>query len=191
MKTRIKIQGFLIFLAVALLVIFHRILLPEPTNSFSEIIADTIGAILFLAGYFLRITARGYKSELNPDGKTLVTRGPYALCRNPMYLGTLLIGLGIILLILHWQVSFVFLMIYLAVYIPQIKKEERILAEFFQDKFSSYVKNTPRFFPGVKNFSNKNLKIKIKTSWVKKELTSFIAALLFVVAVKAWLFFNK
>ncbi len=186
MKTRIKIHGFLIFIAAVLAIIFYKYLLPSYSNSSVRIIFDLAGLSLFLSGYFLRTAARGYKAELNPDGKTLVTKGPYAITRNPMYLGTLCIGLGIILLILQWWTAAAFLIIYLAIYIPQIKKEEKKLDDFFPDAFKNYCRVAPRFFPGIKNLRQPDSKIKFKFSWAEKELSSFLAASLFIIVVKNW-----
>jgi protein-S-isoprenylcysteine O-methyltransferase Ste14 len=186
MKKRIRIQGFLIFVAAVFMVIFYKYLLPGPRGGSARMLLDIIGAALFLSGYFLRTAARGYKAELNPDGKTLVTKGPYAITRNPMYLGTLFIGLGIILLVLKWWVAAAFLIIYLLIYIPQIKKEEKKLHDFFQEAFRDYCRDTPRFFPGVKGLMHPDAEIRFKLPWAKKELFSFSAASLFVIAVKTW-----
>jgi len=186
MKTRIKIHGFLIFIAAVLMIIFYKYLLPSHSGGITRIILDFAGLDLFLSGYFLRTVARGYKAELNPDGKTLVTKGPYAITRNPMYLGTLCIGLGIILLILQWWVAAIFLIVYLLIYIPQIKKEENKLHGFFPDSFRDYCRVTPRFFPSIKAAMQPDSKIEFKFSWAKKEFSSFTAASVFVITAKAW-----
>ncbi|MGD0336065.1 MAG: isoprenylcysteine carboxylmethyltransferase family protein [Candidatus Omnitrophota bacterium] len=192
MKKRIKIQGFLIFLAVVMLAAFHKYLLPGPDGSIAKIILDLIGLTLFLSGYFLRMAARGYKAQLNPDGKTLVTKGPYALTRNPMYLGTLLVGLGIIILILRWWWgSLIFLIIYLSIYIPQIRIEEKKLRDFFGGSFGDYCKNTPRFFPGIRSLMRLDSGIKFQLSWAKPELPSFLTAAAFVFLIKIWALLGK
>lgn len=184
MKRRIKIQGFLIFLAVVSVAVFYRYLIPPKSYGTGRLAIDILGAVLFLSGYFLRIAARGYKAKLNPDGKSLVTKGPYALTRNPMYLGTLLIGLGIILLILRWYAAVIFLAVYLAIYIPQIKKEEKTLSGLFTKAFSGYCCDTPRFFPKPLSFFKKEARIKIEASWIKREFSSFAWSAMFVIIVK-------
>lgn len=188
MKKRIKIQGALIFLAVVVFAAFAGYLLPDSQSGLSRQIADGAGAALFLLGYALRIMARGYKSELNPDGKSLVTSGPYALTRNPMYLGTLLIGMGVILLLLKWWAGLIFLAVYLAIYLPQISKEEKKLRIFFGVEFRDYCRKTPRFFPGVKSFlrKDKQSRLQLKSAWIKKEANSFIPTSIFVAFVKIW-----
>ncbi|MFA5275643.1 MAG: isoprenylcysteine carboxylmethyltransferase family protein [Candidatus Omnitrophota bacterium] len=189
MKKRIRIQGFLIFLAVLALVIFYKHLLPVSQNSVSRVIVDGLGVMLFLSGYSLRIMARGYKAELNPDGKTLITRGPYALTRNPMYLGTLMISLGIILLLLKWWTGLVFLAVFLIIYVPEIKKEEVRLHRAFGDEFKEYCK-VPRFFPAPVSLlrPDKQNSLEFKFAWLKKEISSLVPTLLFVGGVKIWEF---
>lgn len=189
-KKRIQIQGFLIFLAVVILAGFYKFLLPVNAHTVDRIAIDIIGGVLFLSGYLFRTVARGYKAELNPDGKILVRNGPYAITRNPMYLGTLFIGLGIILLILRWWVAVLFLTVYLIIYLPQIKKEEKRLQDFFGGAFKDYCQKTPKFFPTIRSLFNPDSRIKLKASWVKKESASFIAALIFVAIVKLWELFR-
>jgi len=188
MKKRIGVQGSLIFLATVAVILFYKYLFP-PVNQ--KIIYDylgIIGIIMVLKGYFLRIVARGIKASMNPDGKTLVVQGPYAVTRNPMYLGTLLIGLGIILALFRWWVGAVFLFIYLAIYIPEINKEEQNLSTRFKEVFSNYCKSTPKFFPRILFLrSAEQLKyFRFKLSWAKKELSSMAATFIVMFMILFW-----
>jgi len=188
MKKRIKFQGFIIFLAVLALIFYSRYLLRTPQENALVNLLNALGFILALFGFFLRITARGYKAQLNPDGKTLITKGPYAVMRNPMYFGTLLIGLGIILVLFRWWVSVIFLIIYLCIYLPQINREEGILANRFPGAFKDYCKNTPKFFPSIANLFRPSCGngLCFKFVWIKKELPSLIITFIFIVGVQIW-----
>lgn len=188
MKKRIKLQGFIIFVAILALIFYARYLLHAPQESISAYALNALGFILVLLGFFLRIAARGYKSEMNPDGKTLITKGPYAVMRNPMYFGTLLIGLGIILVLFRWWVSAIFLIIYLCIYLPQINREEKVLAGRFPGAFEDYCKNTPKFFPRIANLFRLPLKdsFRFKFIWIKKELPSLIITFIFIALFLAY-----
>lgn len=188
MKTRIKIQGCLIFIAVVMLIFYSRYLLPDYKNQAQRILFDIVGTGLFLAGYYLRIAARGYKAELDPSAKALAVKGLYALTRNPMYLGTLLIGLGITSLLLKWWLGLIFLSAYLIIYIPQIKKEEKKLSALFGPAFENYCKLTPRFFPRIRVLLHpgEREEIKFKLAWLKKESNSLVPAILFILGIKIW-----
>ena len=167
-------------------IFFYRYLIPPAQENSLRKFLDIIGIILVLAGYLLRISSRGVKAELNPDGKQLVQKGPYALTRNPMYLGTLFIGMGFIAFLFRWWVSVIFLVIYLAIYIPQIKREEEKLSGFFGDVFREYCKKTPGFFPSLIKLvsTNPGAYLQIKQAWVKKESPSFIATAVLMAGIK-------
>ena len=106
-----------------------------------------MGIILVFFGFIIRITARGYKAEKSPQGNFLITDRIYSLLRHPMYLGTFLIGLGIILVLFRLWLLLFFLLIFLSIYIPQINKEEKKLLVKFGKKYKLYCKKVPKFFP--------------------------------------------
>ncbi len=188
MKKRIKIQGFLIFVAIALSFLFSKFLFRQPQNSILSRFIDGFGAGLFLLGFLLRIAARGYKAEMSLESKRLVISGPYRLIRNPMYLGTLLIGLGIILALFAWWINFIFLAVFLWIYMPQIRHEEQILSQRFGQDYQAYCKKTPRLFPTVPAWFKTDLResLAFKKIWLKKEIGSLAAAVAFIMAIKIW-----
>ncbi|MCX5709373.1 MAG: isoprenylcysteine carboxylmethyltransferase family protein [Candidatus Omnitrophica bacterium] len=178
MKKRIKLHGSLIFLAILSLVIFPEYLLIAPRGVWVNIIC----ALAIIWGYFIRICSRGLKSELNPDGHTLVTIGPYKVTRNPMYFGTFVIGLGVSFMLFRWWVTPVFFAVYLAIYLPLIKGEEKALSERFPNTFKGYCRNTNKFFP-----KNMIFDLPVKPAWIKKELFSSLAPVIFLIAaIQAW-----
>jgi len=136
----------------------------------------------------LRIAARGYKAEMSLESKRLVISGPYRLIRNPMYLGTLLIGLGIILALFAWWINFIFLAVFLWIYMPQIRHEEQILSQRFGQDYQAYCKKTPRLFPTVPAWFKTDLResLAFKKIWLKKEIGSLAAAVAFIMAIKIW-----
>lgn len=100
---------------------------------------------IVLIGMFVRLWAAGYLIKR----QRLTTWGPYGYVRNPLYVGTFLIGLGLCIV----QRSLLFLAIYLAVfafvYHFQIKHEEETLEEKFGEDYREYCRHVPRFFPRV------------------------------------------
>lgn len=177
-KKRIKIQGTMAVVGFLALIFLPGTFLDFDRNDWTE----TLGALLFFGGYIWRILARGYKASAG--GNTLVTQGPYALSRNPMYLGTLLISLGMILVIMEWWVMALFLAVYLAIYIPQINREERFLKEKFGVAYLRYAQVTPRFFPSLTKALLALPALSLQWPWVKKELPSLVCTLLFVLGIK-------
>ncbi|MBL7070348.1 MAG: isoprenylcysteine carboxylmethyltransferase family protein [Candidatus Omnitrophica bacterium] len=184
MKKRIRIQGLAILAALVVLAVFGRYILADSRS----IISCILGFLLLLLGYFLRIGARGLKSELNPDGNTLIVSGIYALTRNPMYLGTLLIGTGIVTALFHWWVMAIFVTVYLSIYIPQMNKEAQLLRLRFGKIFESYCRSTPIFLPSLKSIfkSSPPGYLKIKSCWIKKELISLVLTSVLILGIILW-----
>ncbi|MDD5652631.1 MAG: isoprenylcysteine carboxylmethyltransferase family protein [Candidatus Omnitrophica bacterium] len=190
MKTRIGIQGFLIFISVFILAFFWRFIFAWDRPKLLDLLITLCAIALIIFGYALRIAARGFKAQENPDGNTLVTTGPYLLTRNPMYLGTLCIGLGVITALFRWWVIPVFLAVYLAIYIPQINREEKVLAERFSERFDWYCRKVPKFFPALGTLLSTSPEqyCMIKSGWIKKELSSFLYTSIFIIALKVWFY---
>lgn len=187
MKKRIKIQGMLIFFTVILFILFSRFIISSWKKEPLEDFFDSLGVVLVLCGFLLRIVARGYKEEISKGGNKLVTDGPYCLIRNPMYCGTLLIGTGIISILLNFWWLPVFLIIYLFIYLPQIYKEEKILLKRFGEDYEKYCRRTPKYFPNIIRLLNfKSYMPLLKLSWVKKELPALIATLTAIFIMEIW-----
>lgn len=186
MKKRIKIQGFLIFSAAMLSFLLAKFLSRPVYDGAWGKVLDTIGVDIFLSGFLFRIAARDYKAKTSLESKRLVAGGPYALVRNPMYLGTFLIGAGIILILFAWWVFFLFLAIFLAIYLLQVRREETILRKRFGAEYAEYCKNVPRFLPKLIGLGEINLLkcLYFKWSGLKKELPSLLGSAIFIILIK-------
>ena len=89
----------------------------------------------------------GWSFSLIPQARTLVTRGPYAIIRHPLYLVE---EIAIVGMLLHyaWFATLPFLVLHASVQIRRIKLEEEILMASFPD-YAAYAKRTSRLLPGV------------------------------------------
>lgn len=81
--------------------------------------------------------------------QSLVTSGPYSICRNPLYLFSFLGGLGVALITETVIFPAVFVTLFLLYYTFVIRSEERHLQELFGDEFSAYCDRVPRFWPRI------------------------------------------
>jgi len=187
MKKRIKIQDALIFIAVILLILLTKFVIPDWKKEPLEELLDTLGIVFVLFGFLLRIVARGYKEEMSQGGNRLVTNGPYCLMRNPMYFGTLLIGIGITSVLLKlWSVP-IFLIICLFIYLPQINREEKILLKRFGEDYKNYCKFSPKYFPNIRRLLNLKAYVpSLKFSWIKKEFFSLILTVIAIFIIEIW-----
>ena len=187
MKKRIKIQGALIFIQIILLLLFGKFVVPDWGKEPLEEFFDTLGIILVLFGFLLRIVARGYKEEMSNRGNNLVIDGPYCLMRNPMYFGSLMIGTGIIAILFKLWTLPVFLVVYLFIYLPQVSKEEKTLLARFGEEYKNYCGTTPKYFPNIRRvLEPKNHISLLRPSWFKKELGRLIAIIIAVFIIEIW-----
>ncbi|MCA9186344.1 MAG: isoprenylcysteine carboxylmethyltransferase family protein [Pirellulaceae bacterium] len=77
---------------------------------------------------------------------TLLTTGPYAWVRHPMYTGLLLFLLG--LLVVDWRIWRIAAWgVLIAVLLAKLRIEERELAARFGERYASYRRNTGRLLP--------------------------------------------
>ena len=186
MKLRIKIQGLSIFISVVITIFLHKWLFPEWRGRLWNELFNFSGVVLVLFGFLFRVCARGHKEEKSSQGRSLVKDGPYALIRNPMYFGTLLIGIGTTAILFQFWTIFLFLAVFLLIYIPQVRKEEALLAAMFKEEYQEYSKAVPGYFPRIRSLLNLRKHLDLKLSWVKKELSSFIFTLITILAIEIW-----
>jgi protein-S-isoprenylcysteine O-methyltransferase Ste14 len=98
------------------------------------------GAGVALVGLCLRAIASGH---IDKNVRLAVT-GPYAFTRHPLYLGSILIALGIVVAARSWWVAIGVCILFLAIYLPVIKAEEGYLRATFAD-YPDYAASVPRF----------------------------------------------
>jgi protein-S-isoprenylcysteine O-methyltransferase Ste14 len=103
-----------------------------------------LGAVLIVPGLLIRALASGHVRK----NETLAMSGPYAYTRNPLYLGSLLIGVGFAVAARSWWVGAVLVVMFFAIYLPVIRGEETFLREKFPE-FDEYARNVPRMFPRI------------------------------------------
>ncbi|HSV31164.1 MAG TPA: isoprenylcysteine carboxylmethyltransferase family protein [Atribacteraceae bacterium] len=108
------------------------------------------GTGLICAGEALRIWGVGYiRNYRGPmrEAKALVTGGPYAYVRNPLYLANAVIGCGIALLTGVWWILLLFCVVYVLLYGRIIREEESYLARRFPGEYRQYAASVPRILP--------------------------------------------
>jgi protein-S-isoprenylcysteine O-methyltransferase Ste14 len=108
-----------------------------------------LGSILIVPGLLIRALASGHVRK----NEALATSGPYAYTRNPLYLGSLLIGIGFAAAARSWWVGVILVVMFFAIYLPVIRSEEAFLRETFPE-FDDYAKRVPRMFPRLTSASS-------------------------------------
>src|SRR6202050_5152657 len=103
-----------------------------------------LGAILIVPGLLIRALASGHVRK----NEALATSGPYAYTRNPLYVGSLLIGWGFAVAARSWWVGVALVVMFFAIYVPVIGDEEAFLRQKFPE-FEEYARRVPRMFPKI------------------------------------------
>jgi protein-S-isoprenylcysteine O-methyltransferase Ste14 len=102
-----------------------------------------IGGVIAWAGALLRLWAAGHIEK----GRVLTQGGPYALTRNPLYLGSFVMALGIIIAGQGYWLLILFMGFFAAFYFPVMKAEEQELLNGYGERFVEYSKRVPLFIP--------------------------------------------
>ncbi len=103
-----------------------------------------IGGTIALAGALVRLWAAGHIEK----GKVLTQGGPYAFTRNPLYLGSFVMAVGIIIAGQGYWLLLPFGAFFIIFYYPVMKAEEQELFLGYGDKFVEYSERVPLFLPG-------------------------------------------
>ncbi len=120
------------FLGVVFLLLMH------PSNR-----SLLLGGFVSAVGASLRIWAAGHIEK----GRILTQGGPYALTRNPLYLGSFLMALGILLAGQGYWLLIPFGVFFAVFYYPVMKAEEEELLQGHGDSFLAYARRVPLFLP--------------------------------------------
>ncbi|HQW81839.1 MAG TPA: isoprenylcysteine carboxylmethyltransferase family protein [Pseudomonadota bacterium] len=104
------------------------------------------GVALDLSGLIAFRQARTTINPLAPDKSTAIVRsGPYRFTRNPMYLGMVMILLGICAYLANALSAFAVVVFVAYITRFQIMPEERLLSEKFGEPFMHYKQSVRRW----------------------------------------------
>lgn len=102
-----------------------------------------IGGAIALPGLALRAWAIGHLRK----NDALAITGPYAYTRNPLYLGSFLMGVGFTIASGRLVLGIVFAALFLGIYVPVMRVESATLAQLFGESYQRYLAAVPLFFP--------------------------------------------
>jgi protein-S-isoprenylcysteine O-methyltransferase Ste14 len=111
-----------------------------------------VGFALGLAGLGLWVWAQvALKEEWSPqlqlrEEHLLVTTGPYARIRHPIYTAMIGYGIGLTLVTANWIFA-AFAVLVIASLLVRVPKEERMMIEEFGERYEAYMQRAGRFFP--------------------------------------------
>ena len=123
------------FVCAALFLLFAR---PGPVTLMA-------GVTVSVFGLLLRAWAAGHIRK----NSQLATSGPYAYSRNPLYLGSFLLGLGFTIGSGWWPLGILFGALFLGIYLPVMRVESETLTQLFGESYQRYARGVPLFLPRI------------------------------------------
>lgn len=147
-----------------------------------DVAASTAGLAFLAAGLAVRTWATLYVGGRKTIA--LVTDGPYSLCRHPLYLGSLCIGVAVACFLQ----SLTFLALLLVgtplIYLPVIREEERVLAARHPESFPAYRQGVPMLLPRRLRQARRQRELVVDLRAVRNHLLRSATTLLIVPAAQ-------
>jgi protein-S-isoprenylcysteine O-methyltransferase Ste14 len=140
-----------------------------------------LGLPLAVIGEAIRIWASGHIEKT----KWLATGGPYAHSRNPLYVGSLLMALGVAIACASPWVVLAVAVYFLAFYPPVMREEAAFLAGKFASDYAAWAAAVPLFWPrlapaGPRVSRFEWERVRANREWRTALALPFLAALLLV-----------
>ena len=149
--------------------------LAKPTRA-----SIVIGVGVAFPGLLVRTWASGHVEK----NEQLAISGPYAHARNPLYLGSLVLGAGFALAARSWWIAVAIVVFFVAIYVPVIRAEERFLRGQFRE-FEDYASQVPSLFPRLTRFGTSPHAFSWDLYWKHREYNALLGALVVIAALVA------
>ena len=150
----VALGNFLFHYRNMLFPLFYLILfVPSPVIFTSDLTAALTGLCISLIGQIIRIATIGLQyiirggSKRRVYAKDLVTTGIFSHCRNPLYIGNILILLGLSIIANSLLFLVVFIPLFAFFYQAIVRAEGNFLLGKFGDEFREYTESVNRWLP--------------------------------------------
>jgi protein-S-isoprenylcysteine O-methyltransferase Ste14 len=144
---------FVVFLFLRIPLLNHFVMNIFPNSFYTNLFIGSIGVFIFILGFVLLIWARIYLGNNWGEPMTvkvkpeLVTKGPYAFIRHPIYAGFIIAMLGTTIVIsTFYLIPFVCLSAY---FVYSLKIEEKDMLRQFSKEYKEYKKKTRALVPFI------------------------------------------
>jgi protein-S-isoprenylcysteine O-methyltransferase Ste14 len=103
------------------------------------------GGTISVMGLLIRAWSSGHIRK----AQRLAVSGPYAFTRNPLYLGSLIMGVGFSIAAGVWWLALLFAILFIGIYLPVMRVEAEDMRRIFSGEFDAYEANVPMLIPRV------------------------------------------
>ncbi len=139
---------------------------------------------------FFGLLIRGWSAGHIRKNQDLAVSGPYTFTRNPLYLGSFLLGLGFMIASGVWWLILLFIVLFLGIYLPVMSVESDELTAIFGDKYKDYAGEVSLFFPWFSDYKPDGKKFEKELYMRYREYQAGLGflAICAVLALKAYFF---
>ena len=129
-------------------------LIKQPQNLIMFPVQSIIGLALMISGLMIMIVGqatllRNYsQTVVIREDHQLITHGIYRFTRNPMYLGLIMVVIGLPVYTASLY-GFLTSLVLIPIILNRIRLEEKLLTEEFQDAYQKYKKTTKKLIPFI------------------------------------------
>jgi len=155
-----------------------------------------VGTLFVLSGEFIRIMSVGYSGAIERSSQimanSLVTAGPYAHVRNPIYIGNYFWGLGFVFVFNVWMPYTIALYTlgFAIQYWFIVREEENYLEKKFGQQYLSYKSKVHFFVPRIPAYKNKSShKFNLKEALQSEKDTFKVIGAVYLIIILRWIFF--
>jgi protein-S-isoprenylcysteine O-methyltransferase Ste14 len=150
------------------------------------ILTLAIGGAIAVVGVLIRAWSTGHIRK----AEKLAVSGPYAFTRNPLYLGSFIIGVGFSTAAGVWWLALLFCALFIGIYFPVMRVEAEDMRRIFGRDFEDYERNVPLFMPRLRPWKASSTKFDSKLYLRYREYQAAMgaAAAMALLAAKAYYF---
>lgn len=138
---------------------------------------------------FIGVAIRGWASGHIRKARELAVSGPYAFTRNPLYVGSLILGIGFTVASGVWWLALIFIALFLGIYLPVMRVEVDDIRQIFGEEFDEYERNVPMFIPRLSVWKKTEHKFDFQLYLQYREYRAALGAAVAIVALAAKAYF--
>jgi len=146
-----------------------------PAESTIAFVMELGGYLFLLAGLVIRIWCTFYIGSRK--SKEVITEGPYSICRNPLYIGSFLLAIGVGLCFENLLILVLVPAIIIPVHIITARLEETHLESKFGEQYRMYKQKVPRFWPHISNYNSSDV-LKVDVHSIRRIAMDTVGVLL-------------
>lgn len=181
---------FPVVFALALLLLRPRVILANPTLDRWLVVCGTV-VVLVAESFRLMTIGFDYIARGGNFGRIsasfLVHKGLYGVTRNPMYLGNMLIAIGMVMVTGSPFMYGLLLPFFIFVYWAMVRAEEAYLLQRFGSEYAQYCAHVNRFVPSLRGV--RSAFAGMRFNWgraFRKELSTLAWLLTALILLPVW-----